>query len=319
MNEIMHAILHRGNDSNFRKLLLGRKWADLLEDGTMDTTRWDAFEKRMQQEGKLTKAHYDFAQNVWDQLDDMKPGAQKAHRDAYGRYFTEVTANEFHTPFGMYRGGYVPAKVDSRIVKDMELKKLIEEGNLLGTEFAKIPQELGLRKGMGRGFYVLLMGLAVPAIVSEAIAQVFRGGPDDDDKDGSYLDDWLMAVLVYGPMKTVTAFVPGGSMVNSAVAKFNHNPADDKMSITPVMNSLDALASIPVDLWKAEQGKANAQKTIRDLATVISVTVGLPANIVAKPLGYMAGVEQGKTKPTSDLDLARGLITGTSSPPSKQK
>ena len=599
MNEIMHAILHRGNDSNFRKLLLGRKWADLLEDGTMDTTRWDAFEKRMQQEGKLTKAHYDFAQNVWDQLDDMKPGAQKAHRDAYGRYFTEVTANEFHTPFGMYRGGYVPAKVDSRIVKDMELKKLIEEGkdgmmfafpstnkgftkgrveynrplmldmrtiaqhidqvllfthmenpsrdvskllgmgevgsllnqqdpeainsmltpwltrsakqlvttpvagsaglmrilsvirnrtsmaamfanisntaqqitgfslaalkvrsgsmlsstaqymknpkqmtedvaglsmfmahrmdnqvtamigdveqillnpslfaksqewtkkhtffmqsavdnvmgtiiwnaayneavedghnsedsikvadgivrqtqgsslpedvsrmetgnaffriftlfagyfnmqaNLLGTEFAKIPQELGLRKGMGRGFYVLLMGFAAPAIVSEMIAQAFRGGPDDDEKDGSYLDDWLMAVLVYGTMKTVTAFVPGGSMVNSAVAKFNHNPADDKMSITPVMNSLDAISSIPVDLWKAEQGKANAQKIIRDLATFISVTVGLPANIVAKPLGYMAGVEQGKTKPTSDLDLARGLITGISSPPSKQK
>ena len=146
MNEIMHAILHRGNDSNFRKLLLGRKWADLLEDGTMDTTRWDAFEKRMQQEGKLTKAHYDFAQNVWDQLDDMKPGAQKAHRDAYGRYFTEVTANEFHTPFGMYRGGYVPAKVDSRIVKDMELKKLIEEGKD-GMMFAFPSTNKGFTKG----------------------------------------------------------------------------------------------------------------------------------------------------------------------------
>lgn len=599
MNEIMHAILHRGNDSNFRKLLLGRGWATLFDDGSLDTTRWDAFEKRMQKEGKLTKAHYDFAQSIWDLLEEMKPGAQKAHRDAYGRYFAEVTATSFNTPFGMYRGGYVPAKVDSRIVKDMELKKLIEEGkdgmmfafpstnkgftksrveynrplmldlrtiaqhidqvllfthmenpsrdvakligmpevseplnqqdpeainsmltpwltrsakqlvttpvagagglmrffsvlrsrtsmaamfanisntaqqitgftlagvkvgtgsmlssaaqyisnpkqmtedvgelsmymahrmdnqvsamlgdiqeillnpslfeksqewtkkhtffmqsavdnvmgtiiwqaafneaiedghqsddsvkiadgivrqtqgsslpedisrmetgnafvrmftlfagyfnmqaNLLGTEFAKIAQEMGMRKGMGRGFYVMLMGFAAPAIVSEMIAQAFRGGPDDDDKDGEYLDDWLMAVLVYGPIKTATAFVPGGSLINSAVAKFNHNPADDKMSITPVMNSLDALASIPVDLWKAEQGKANAQKIVRDISTVIAVTVGLPANIVARPLGYLAGVDQGKISPTSDLDMARGLITGAASPESKKR
>ena len=599
MNEIMHAILHRGNDSNFRKLLLGRGWATLLDDGSMDTSRWDAFEKRMQKEGKLTKEHYDFAQNIWDLLEEMKPGAQKAHRDAYGRYFAEVTATPFTNAFGTYRGGYVPAKVDSRIVKDMELKKLIEEGkdgmmfafpstnkgftkgrveynkplmldlrtiaqhidqvllfthmenpardvakligmpevseplnqqdpeainsmltpwltrsakqlvttpvagagglmrffsvlrsrtsmaamfanisntaqqitgftlagvkvgigsmmsssaqyianpkqmtedvgelsmymahrmdnqvsamlgdiqeillnpslfeksqewtkkhtffmqsavdnvmgtiiwnaayneaiedghgsddavkiadgivrqtqgsslpedvsrmetgnafvrmftlfagyfnmqaNLLGTEFAKIAQEMGMRKGMGRGFYVMLMGFAAPAIVSELIAQAFRGGPDDDDKDGSYLDDWLMAVLVYGPMRTATAFVPGGQIVNSAVAKLNHNPADDKMSITPVMNSLDALANIPVDLWKAEQGKANAQKTIRDIATVISVTVGLPANLAARPIGYLAGIDQGKTKPTSDADMVRGLLTGTASPPSKQR
>ena len=599
MNEIMHAILHRGNDSNFRKLLLGRGWATLQDDGSMDTTRWDAFEKRMQKEGKLTKAHYDFAQNIWDLLEEMKPGAQKAHRDAYGRYFAEVTATPFINAFGSYRGGYVPAKVDSRIVKDMELKKLIEEGkdgmmfafpgtnkgftksrveynkplmldlrtlaqhidqvllfthlenpardvakligmpevseplnqqdpeainsmltpwltrsakqlvttpvagagglmrffsvlrsrtsmaamfanvsntaqqitgftlagvkvgigsmmsssaqyisnpkqmtedvgelsmymahrmdnqvsamlgdiqeillnpslfeksqewtkkhtffmqsavdnvmgtiiwnaayneavedghglddavkiadgivrstqgsslpedvsrmetgnafvrmftlfagyfnmqaNLLGTEFAKIAQEMGMRKGMGRGFYVMLMGFAAPAIVSELIAQAFRGGPDDDDKDGSYLDDWLMAVLVYGPMRTASAFVPGGQIVNSAVAKLNHNPADDKMSITPVLNSLDALTNIPIDLWKAEQGKANAQKTIRDIATVISVTVGLPANILARPIGYVAGIDQGKTKPTSDADMVRGLITGTASPPSKQR
>ena len=120
-------------------------------------------------------------------------------------------------------------------------------------------------------------------------------------------------------MRTATAFVPGGQIVNSAVAKFNHNPADDKMSITPVMNSLDALANIPIDLWKAEQGKANAQKTIRDIATVISVTVGLPANIVARPIGYLAGVDQGKTKPTSDADMVRGLITGTASPESKKR
>ena len=599
MNEIMHAILHRGNDSNFRKLLLGRGWATLLDDGSMDTTRWDAFEKRMQKEGKLTKAHYDFAQNIWDLLEEMRPGAQKAHRDAYGRYFAEVTATPFINAFGSYRGGYVPAKVDSRIVKDMELKKLIEEGkdgmmfafpstnkgftksrveynrplmldlrtiaqhidqvllfthmenpsrdvakligmpevseplnqqdpeainsmltpwltrsakqlvttpvagagpwmrlftflrartsmaamfanvsntvqqitgftlaglkvsggsmvssaakymanpkqmsedvselsmymahrmdnqvsammgdiqeillnpslfektqewtkkhtffmqsavdnvmgtiiwsaayneavadghgsddavkiadgivrstqgsslpedvsrietgnafvrmftlfagyfnmqaNLLGTEFAKIAQEMGMRKGMGRGFYVMLMGFAAPAIVSEMIAQAFRGGPDDDDKDGEYLDDWLMSVLVWGQIRYATAFIPGGNALNSTITRFNSNPMDDRVSLSPVVNILEASASVPSDLLKLSEGKGNEQKTIRDVASLISLTVGLPANILARPLGYLAGIDQGKTKPTSDADMVRGLITGTASPPSKQR
>ncbi|MEN9905386.1 MAG: hypothetical protein RLZZ555_1951, partial [Pseudomonadota bacterium] len=60
--ELLHAILHTGNDSNKRKLLLGRGWASQNADGTLDTGRWDAFISRMITEGKITKAHYDFAQ-----------------------------------------------------------------------------------------------------------------------------------------------------------------------------------------------------------------------------------------------------------------
>jgi hypothetical protein len=130
MNEILHAIAHTGNDSNKRKLLLGRGWATELPDGTLDTTQWDAFINRLVAEGKLVQGHYDFVQGVWDLLEETKPLAQKAHRDAFGRYFSEVTANEFIDPFGvMRRGGYVPAQVDSRLVKDNALRKLAEEEN----------------------------------------------------------------------------------------------------------------------------------------------------------------------------------------------
>ena len=127
--ELLHAILHTGNESNKRKLLLGRGWATELEDGTLDTSRWDAFIARMINEGKITKAHYDFAQGVWDLLEEMKPLAQETHRKVFGRYFAEVTATPFSTPFGTYRGGYVPAQTDARIVKDAKLRELAEAEN----------------------------------------------------------------------------------------------------------------------------------------------------------------------------------------------
>lgn len=127
--ELLHAILHTGNDSNKRKLLLGRGWASQNADGTLDTGRWDAFISRMITEGKITKAHYDFAQGVWDLLEEMKPLAQETHRKVFGRYFAEVTANEVVTPFGNYRGGYVPAQTDSRLVKDAKLRELAEGEN----------------------------------------------------------------------------------------------------------------------------------------------------------------------------------------------
>ena len=127
--ELLHAILHTGNESNKRKLLLGRKWATENADGTLDTSRWDAFLQRAHDTGILTKAHYDFAQGVWDLLEQTKPLAQKTHRDVFGRYFAEVTADSFETPFGAYRGGYVPAQADPRLVQDADLRSLAELEN----------------------------------------------------------------------------------------------------------------------------------------------------------------------------------------------
>jgi hypothetical protein len=60
-------------------------------------------------------------------LEELKPMAQKAHRSVFGRYFDEVTANQVVTPFGTYRGGYVPAIADARIVPDAQMNKLAEE------------------------------------------------------------------------------------------------------------------------------------------------------------------------------------------------
>ena len=125
--ELLGAIMHSGNISNLEKLLIGRKWATVSEDGTMDTSRWDAFVARVSNDGTLTKEHFDFIQAVWDLNEELKPMVQKAHYDIEGYYFKEVEATPFTNRFGTYRGGYVPAKTDPFIVRDAQRQLKMSE------------------------------------------------------------------------------------------------------------------------------------------------------------------------------------------------
>ncbi|CAB4198872.1 crystallin beta/gamma motif-containing protein, partial [uncultured Caudovirales phage] len=589
--ELLHAILHTGNDSNKRKLLLGRKWATDNGDGTIDTSRWDAFITRMIAEGTLTKADYDFAQSVWDLLEEMKPLAQKTHRDVFGRYFAEVSADVVVTPFGTYRGGYVPAMADAEIVTDAKTRALaeeenqtlayafpttakgftksrvdynkpllldlrslsqhidkvllfshleqpirdvrriltskevnyalnridpaasdslltpwlnrtarqqvetpivganglmrffsvarsragmsamfanvsntvqqitgfsmaslkvppkylmsaiadyamspkamtqavaensnymatrmdqevaqlndavndillnpnvyekatawtakhayflqsavdnvmgpiiwtgaynhaIEEGqtpadakrladsavretqgstlpedvsrietgnafvrlftqfagyfnmqaNLLGTEFQRSIGELGLKQGAGRGLYVFLFGFLVPAWTAEAIALMFKGGPGDDDKDGDYLDDWLKSIFLFGTLRNATAMIPAvGPVINAAVNATNTKPYDDRISTSPAISMIESAVRSPVSVYEAVVKDGKASKAVRDVATLTSLTLGLPATAIARPIAYGLDLQQGKAQPENPVDAARGFITG---------
>jgi hypothetical protein len=119
--ELIAAILHTGNASNKEKLLLGGRgpdapWADMIElpDGAqrMDTSRWDTFMARCFDEGIITKQDMDAVQAIWDLLEQIKPDSQRAFREYYGFYFEEIPASAVMTPWGQYRGGYVPAAAD---------------------------------------------------------------------------------------------------------------------------------------------------------------------------------------------------------------
>jgi hypothetical protein len=598
--EILHAILHTGNESNKRKLLLGRGWATESDvTGDLDTRRWDGFVARMIDQGVLTKADFDFAQGVWDLLEQTKALAQRAHRDVFGRYFDEVTANSFSNKFGTYRGGYVPAMTDAEVVREsatralqegenqtlayafpstakgftkarveynrpllLDLRTLsthidkvllfshleqpvrdvrrvlghkdvaeplhridptafdglltpwlnraarqtveqavpgdngllrffskarqragitamfanvsntaqqitgfsiaavkvrprhlvealaqsimaprqtaravaeastymatrmdnevaqmndaindillnpsvyekaqnwtakhayfmqsavdnfmgpivwngaynqaLEQGhssadsvrladsvvrqtqgstlpedvsrietgnafvrmftqfagyfnmqaNLLGTEFSRNFHELGLRRGMGRGLYIFVLGFLVPNMMAEMIAQAFKGGPDDEDKDGSTLDDWLTSVLLMGNVKAGLAMIPGvGQAANAMINTFNKKPYDDRISTSPAVSMIESAVKAPVEIYKAAIGEGSVRAAVRDTATLISLTTGLPATAIARPLGYIAGMAEDRIAPTGPVDTARGLITGTPSPESKR-
>lgn len=110
--ELMGAILHTGNASNKRKLLLGGRgiddnnvrhaWAAIKErdDGTqyVDTSAWDSFINRMYVQGRVTKADMDAVQAIWDLLEETKPKAQAAYMEMYGYRFEEVQATSVVTP-----------------------------------------------------------------------------------------------------------------------------------------------------------------------------------------------------------------------------
>ena len=605
--ELLHAILHTGNESNKRKLLLGRGWAELTDDGVLDTSRWDAFIARMHAEGVLTKAHYDFAQGVWDLLERTKPGAQRAHRDVFGRYFDEVTADAFDTPWGSYRGGYVPAQADprqtadagvreaqaaesesmaysfpstpkgftkarveynrpltldlgllaqhidkvlrfthleapvrdvTRLVRDKAvstplhatdpaaltdlllpwlntaarqsvedppkgdtgrlgrlpslmrrragmatmfanvsntlqqltgfasaLAKLKADGmkgsmleatalylkgpatlaaqvaeaspymaqrmdnevaamhgtmhrilldaslyqkaeqwslkhsyflqsaldntmgpiiwraafdaastkglddaeavryadsvirqtqgttlpedvsrmetgspwlrlftqftgyfnmmaNTNGTQLQQIAGEVGLKKGAGKALYLVLLGLFAPLWIAETIAVAMRGGPDDEDKDGEWLDDWIMAVLGKGTAKGLLAFVPvAGQFGNMAINRVNSNPTDDRVSLSPAINMLEsAVGGNALTVYQLLADKEiNRQRAVRDVASLVTMITGVPVTAAARPVGYLLGVDQGRIEPTSAVDAVRGSVTGVASPESRSR
>jgi hypothetical protein len=191
--------------------------------------------------------------------------------------------------------------------------------NTNATGVKQIAKDIGLKRGAGKALMLVTMGMMVPIWVAEAIAQGMRGGPDDPDGDG-YLDDWLAAVFGMGTIKGMFAMVPlVGQIANSAINRFNSNPADDKMSLSPAVSLLEGSAGVGVDLYKMMNDEGNAARTVRDVASLVSIATGLPALAVARPLAYLAGVDAGQISPTSPADAARGLVTGTASPESKNR
>jgi len=147
---LLHALLHTGNESNYQKLLRGYRWGVVRADGTLDDARWKAFLTRAYDTGLVTKRDMDFVQAVWDLVGSVKSEAQRAHREMYGTYFSEITAWPVETPFGPYAGGYVPALVDPLWVAQQSIygEKAALEGNdnasmfpTAGKGFTKARQE----------------------------------------------------------------------------------------------------------------------------------------------------------------------------------
>lgn len=141
--ELIGALLHTGNESNKEKLLLGGRgegnaWAEMVEDQEgntkLDTKRWDQFIAQCYADGTITKADMDFVQLVWNLLESTKEDAQKAYKNLYGYTFKEIEASPIQTPWGEYRGGYVPATTDKYLVADKatfdEIDQLTKQDSL---------------------------------------------------------------------------------------------------------------------------------------------------------------------------------------------
>jgi hypothetical protein len=586
--ELIMALLHTGNESNLRKLLDGRGWGEVDEDGDLDRSRWDAFANRAMTSGIITKSDMDAVQAIWDLNEKLKPDAQKAHKEMFGRHFDEITANEVVTPWGTYRGGYMPAisdkglsvdasvresqqalddtphqmfpttgrgftksrteryttplsldfgklknhldkvlrftyiepeiknatkiinnrefrsamnrydadaangllipwlkraatqrsttpglsktldgaamtfrrsssmqimvlnvinaiqnatglipslvrvdpkfmagsfkrymsgpkdyaataietsdymrtrigehsheftrEIDEFIVNPTKLEKTKEyaikhgyfldrltnnmvelvvwgaafeqaqaqkmshrdavafadstvrqaiagmapediarfesaspfvrlftmfssffntQANLYKAELA-IAKEEGGAEGAFRATKATALIITVPAIVSALIFRLMAGKGLDEDDDGEYVDDFF-DIIFGSQFRYMTAMVPGGQIINAALARFNNKPYDDKISLSPAFSSFEkALGSIE-SFPKAAQGRGATSKAIKDGAMALGLATGLPVAPVAKPLGYAADIAERRVKPSGPVDAARGAVTG---------
>jgi hypothetical protein len=182
------------------------------------------------------------------------------------------------------------------------------QANLLGTEFAKVHQDLGWRKGAGRVLYIGTMGLVVPAIVSKLIMSAFYGHGDDEDYDLSA----LLQDMGMGIVDNVLGFVPvAGNAARMVVGKYlTPQPWDDKMSLTPAVKIIESTVSAPESVYQAIVDKAPPSKAVKDVLTAFSFMTGIPAAPLAKPLGYVSDVADREQIPQGALDVARGLTTG---------
>ena len=160
--ELIHFLLHMGNESNKSKLLRGGAvdiatgqryiWGSKNEDGTVDTTRADMFLQRMYDEGVITKEDIELVQGIWDIFEATKPAAQAAHKRMYGYNFDEVEATPFVTPFGTYAGGYVPAIYDP-MMSDAAARREAEMISSSSTNTFMFPTvERGFTKSRVEGY-----------------------------------------------------------------------------------------------------------------------------------------------------------------------
>jgi hypothetical protein len=183
------------------------------------------------------------------------------------------------------------------------------QANTLGTEFQKVMQELGLKKGAGRLLYIYIFGFAIPAILSEAIVRVAKGRFDEDDDD-EYLDDFLS--LFFGSqLRTATAMFPVvGPIANAGINAWNNKWYDDRISTSPAVSMIESAVRAPHTVYEAASGKVAASKALKDTLTLMGLLTGFPLAPVGRPLGYLADVAQGEARPTGPIDVTRGLVTG---------
>jgi hypothetical protein len=182
------------------------------------------------------------------------------------------------------------------------------QANLLGTEFSKVAHGVGLKHGAGRAFYLYFVGFLIPAVLAETIVKGMGGFEPDDDDD--YLNEAL-SVAFGSQLRSALAFFPGvGPITLAGINAFNDKWYDDRISTSPVVSLLESGARAPHSLYKAMSEDGHSKRAVRDVLTLLGLVTGLPAGSLARPLGYLADVNDGKANPEDAGDVARGLLSG---------
>lgn len=188
-------------------------------------------------------------------------------------------------------------------------------GNFLVTEakaVAKSDRSIGGKSMAALNLY--LMGYAIPVFMADFIAMALRGDvPDDDDDDGSALDEWFAAFMI-SQVKFAAATVPWvGQAINTAVGQFTDSPFDDQISASPALSALSKAIKAPFSVYRAIFEDGDASKAVGDTMSSLGFA-GLPAvAVVRRPVTYAVDVAEGDSEPDGALEVGRGIVAGPAS------
>ncbi len=184
--------------------------------------------------------------------------------------------------------------------------------NLQQTEFGNIMRKYGWA-GTPKMFMAYISLILAPALLGQLIVDGLRRKlPDDDDEDGSVLDDWL-AWATTSQLRYLAAEIPIlGQGANAAVNAFNKNPMDDRLSISPAVSLIETALRTGKNIAKAASGdEFDESRMVQDALMTLGFATGLPLGQFGKPAGYLANVREGDEPPPSNIiDFGGGLIAG---------
>jgi hypothetical protein len=180
--------------------------------------------------------------------------------------------------------------------------------NLLGGEAVTTIRTMGWA-GKSRLFHLYFFGIMIPAVVAEAISLAARGELGDEDDDG--LTDDMLELFLGSQVKFLAGAVPGiGPLTIAAINKFNDQPFDDKLSISPANYLLERAAGAGGSVYGAATGSGSPSRALADGITALGLVLGVPTGQLAKSAGYLAGVAEGKSEPQNVGDVLRGVTSG---------
>jgi hypothetical protein len=193
--------------------------------------------------------------------------------------------------------------------------------NLLGSEALKIiRKEMGLPEKSAKLALLTATGLTIPALVGGMIYQLLSG-KDLDPEDDGYLDD-MMAFFFGSQFKELKAMAPiVGPVIDAGVNKFDSNPTNDQVNLSPAFAILQQMKDTPFDIYEAVAGedrygrpkKGAKGKAVDDVLTFFGALTGVPTGAISKQAKYVTNVMEGSKTPSGVLDFMRGAVTGTGS------
>jgi GNAT superfamily N-acetyltransferase len=135
--ELIAALVHMGNEGNYRRLILGqeRPFGKLLADGKLDDSQWRAFIDRAEATGIIRESDWAVVRAIWDAHEEIRGDIEAAHYKLRGFPMKVIKPWKVKTRWGEIDGGYVPAKTDRRMVLDAQAFDKIDqlEANPLNT------------------------------------------------------------------------------------------------------------------------------------------------------------------------------------------